>query len=185
MANDRAGHDQWRGKPAATRRIPSSRTTIATDIPELRLVALTPEDADAYYALVDRTRKHLTQHGDWTDLGEATSESVQADLAHLESLNTSFGIWLDEQMIGRVDLNPRTQGNFVLAYWLGGEFTGKGYATAACQALIDCGKATLGATNIWAGVTKGNAKSEALLRRLGFLAVADRGTYTRFSLSLT
>jgi RimJ/RimL family protein N-acetyltransferase len=153
-------------------------------MPNLRLVALAPEDTDAYYDLVDRNRGHLTQHGDWTDLGEATSESVQADLAHLDWLSTFIGNWLDEQLIGRVDLNPRTQRNFVLAYWLGGELTGKGYATAACQALIAYGKAELGATNIWAGVTKGNAKSEAVLARLGFQAVVDQGTYTRFRLSL-
>lgn len=184
LADGRSGHDQRRGGPEATLRIASSRTAIATDIPDLLLVALAPEDADAYYALVDRSRSHLTQHGDWTDLGEATPESVHADLAHLGGLKTSFGIWLDEQMIGRVDLNPRTQGNFVLAYWLGGEFTGKGYATAACKALIAYGKAELAATNIWAGVTKGNTKSEALLVRLGFQAVADQGAYTRFKLSL-
>jgi ribosomal-protein-serine acetyltransferase len=185
MADQRSGHDQQRGRPESTHRIPSPRTTIATDISNLRLVALSPNDTDAYYDLVDRNRRHLTQHGDWTDLGEATPETVQADLAHLEGLNTYFGIWLNEQLIGRVDLNPRTQGNFVLAYWLGGEFTGKGYATAACQALIAYSKAALGATNIWAGVTKGNAKSEALLARLGFQAVADQGTYTRFTLPLS
>src|SRR5215217_8151239 len=80
----------------------------------------------------------------------------------------------------QADLNARTPGNFVLGYWLGGEFTGKGYATAACKALIACGKAELGATNVYAGVTKGYAKSEALLARLGFRAIADRGTYTLF-----
>jgi RimJ/RimL family protein N-acetyltransferase len=137
------------------------------------------------YALVDCNRTHLTQHGDWTDLGETTPQSVAASLSTLDDRTTQFGIWLDRQLIGRVDLNPRTSGNFVLAYWLGGEFTGKGYATAACKALIDYGKAELGATTVWAGVTKGNAKSEALLGRLGFQTVADRGTYTLFTLPLT
>jgi hypothetical protein len=50
MADDRSGHDQRRGRSEATRRRPSSRTTIATDIPGLRLVALTSEDADTFYA---------------------------------------------------------------------------------------------------------------------------------------
>ena len=160
MADDRSGRDQTWRRPDATDRNPSPRTTIATDISNLQLVALSQNDAAAYYDLVDRNRTHLTRHGDWQDLGEATPESVRADLAHVESLNTSFGVWLDAQLIGRVDLNPRTPGNFVLAYWLGGEFTGKGYATAACQALIAYGKAERGATTIWAGVTKGNTRSE-------------------------
>ncbi len=168
-----------------TRRIPSLRTTIATDISNLRLVAITPEDADALYDLVDRSRMHLTQHGDWTDLGEATQESVAASLHTSDGPTTQFGIWLDGKLIGRADLNPRTPGNFVLGYWLGSQFTGKGYATAACKALIVYGKAELVATTIWAGVTKGNAKSEAVLRRLGFQAVADRGTYTRYKLPMS
>jgi len=185
MADDRSGHDQQRGMPEATQRIPSPRTTLATDIPDLRLVALSPHDAEAYYDLVDRNRSHLTQHGDWTELGEATPESVAASLNTLNNPATQFGIWFDRQLVGRVDLNPRTPGNFVLGYWLGGEYTGKGYATAACKALITYGKVELGATTIYAGVTKGNAKSEAVLRRLGFQAVADLGTYTRFKLPLT
>jgi RimJ/RimL family protein N-acetyltransferase len=51
-------------------------------------------------------------------------------------------------------------------------------ATAACTALIDYGQAALGVTAVYAGVTKANVKSEAVLRRLGFQAVADRGPYT-------
>ena len=185
MSDHCSVQDQQRGRPEAEHQILSPRTTIATDIPNLRLVALRPEDADAYYALVDHNRTHLTQHGDWTDLGGATPESVAASLSPFDDRTTQFGIWLDRQLIGRVDLNPRTPGNFVLAYWLGSEFTGKGYATAACKALIDYSKAGLGATTVWAGVTKGNAKSEALLGRLGFRAVADQITYTRFMLPLT
>lgn len=55
----------------------------------------------------------------------------------------------------------------------------------ACQTLIGYGQAHLGATNIYAGVTKGNAKSGALLGRLGFRTVEDRGTYTLFTLPLS
>jgi RimJ/RimL family protein N-acetyltransferase len=109
---------------------------------------------------------------------------VRASLSNLDDHNAQFGIWLDGRLIGRTDLNARTPGNFVLSYWLGGEFTGKGYATAACKALIEYGKAELGARYVYAGVAKGNAKSEALLGRLRFDAVEDRGTYTRFRLSL-
>jgi len=170
--------------PEATQRKLSPQTTITTAIPDLRLIALSPDDAETYYDLVDRNRGHLTQHGDWTELGEATPESVAASLNNFNDPATQFGIWFDGQLVGRADLNPRTLGNFVLGYWLGGEYTGKGYATAACKALIAHGKVELGASAIYAGVTKGNAKSEAVLRRLGFQAVADLGTYTRFKLPL-
>jgi ribosomal-protein-serine acetyltransferase len=160
------------------------RRTIDTDLPNLRLIGLSPDDAGALYTLIDRNRTHLTQHGDWTDLGDATPESVHASLSNMDDRHAQFGIWLDRRLIGRADLNARTPGNVVLSYWLGREFTGKGYATAACAALIAYGKAELGATNVYAGVTKGNVKSEALLGRLGFQAIEDRDTYTRFRLSL-
>ena len=163
---------------------PRGRTTIATAMPTLRLVTLTSADATTYYELVDRNRKHLTQHGDWTDLGEATPESVIESLHNPDGRDARFGIWLDGRLIGRADLNARTPGNVVLSYWLGHEFTGEGYATAACKALIAYGKAELGATNVYAGVTKGNTKSEALLGRLGFRAIEDRGAYTLFRLPL-
>lgn len=163
----------------------SSRVTLATAISDLRLIELTPDDAEAYYTLVDRNRSHLTQHGDYLDLGEATLETVAEDLTDPENHNIRFGVWLNDDLIGRVDLNPRTEEDFVVGYWLGGEYTGKGYATTACQALITYGQEALGAKTMWAGVTKGNHKSEAVLQRLGFQAVSDQGTYTRFTKPLT
>jgi RimJ/RimL family protein N-acetyltransferase len=160
------------------------RTTVGTSIPNLWLVALTHEDVDAYWELVDRNRGHLTQHGDYLDLGQATPESLAAELHDPDNRNARFGVWLDGRLIGRADLIPRTAGNFVLGYWLGCEYTGRGYATMACRALIAYGKAELGATTVYAGVTKGNVKSEALLGRLGFAFVEDRGSYTLFRLPL-
>jgi RimJ/RimL family protein N-acetyltransferase len=163
----------------------TARLALPTAIPQLRLLELLPEDAVAYYALVDRNRAHLTQHGDYLDLGEATPETVAEDLTDPQNHNARFGVWLGDQLIGRVDLNPRTAEDFVLGYWLGGEYTGKGYATAACAALIAYGQQALGARTMWAGVTKGNVKSEAVLHRLGFEEVSDQGTYTRFKRRLS
>ncbi|HEX5501962.1 MAG TPA: GNAT family N-acetyltransferase [Thermomicrobiales bacterium] len=151
----------------------------------MRLVALSPDDAGAYYALVDRNRGHLTQHGDYAELGRATPASVIEDLRDPQGGNARFGIWLGDTLIGRADLSPRMPGHFVIGYWLGSEYTGRSYATRACAALIRHGRDTLGATAIFAGVTKGNAASEALLSHLGFCAIDDRGTYTLFKLPLT
>ncbi|MFT4038445.1 MAG: GNAT family N-acetyltransferase [Thermomicrobiales bacterium] len=158
---------------------------LATALPNLWLTALRPEDATAYYALVDRNRDHLTQHGDYLDLGEATPESVLEDLRHPQPGAMCCGIWFDDHVIGRADLTPRTTVDVVLGYWLGREFTGHGYATLAGAALIAYGASVLGAQTVWAGVTKGNSKSEAVLARLGFHAVSDQGTYTRFCRRLT
>lgn len=165
-------------------RTDSRKQTIPTDLPDLNLVELTLDDARAYYCLVDRNRDHLTQHGDYLDLKEATMESVIDHLSDPADKNAKFGIWLNDMLIGRADLSPRVPGHLVIGYWLGGEYTGNGYATMACKALIQHGQDRLGATDIFAGVTKGNTASEALLGRLGFERIEDKDTYTLFRLTL-
>ena len=52
------------------------KLTLVTSHPILKLIALTSEDADVYYKLVDTNRAHLTQNGDYSDLKEASLESV-------------------------------------------------------------------------------------------------------------
>lgn len=163
----------------------SLKQTISTDLPGLYLSELTLDDTQDYYRLVDRNRDHLTQHGDYSDLKQATLESVINNLSDPADKIARFGIWLNDTLVGRVDLSPRAPGHFVIGYWLGCEYTGNGYATSACKALVQHGQDRLGATDIFAGVTKGNTASEALLGRLGFERAEDRGKYTLFQLPLS
>ena len=153
---------------------------IETDLTGLRLIRLRRDHAAALYNLIDRNRGHLTQHGDYQDLGQATPDSVVESLTNPIDQNIKYGIWLNDDLIGRVDLSPRDAGTFVIGYWLGSDFTGHGYATLACRSLINDAIQQQLATTIYAGVTKGNVKSEALLSRLGFTMIEDRGTYTLF-----
>lgn len=146
----------------------------------LTLRELTSQDAAVYYALVDANRDHLTRHGDYQDLKVATLESVTADLDSVVAGHLCFGAWYRGELVGRFDLIRRAPGNFVLGYWLGKDSTGRGFATVAGDALIQYGRKHLGATDIWAGVTKGNDASVAVLHRLGLQAVEDMGEYTRF-----
>ncbi|EAA8855167.1 TPA: GNAT family protein [Escherichia coli] len=71
-----------------------------------------------------------------------------------------------------------------MEYWLDQHKTGKGYATAALRALIGHAKNALTASDLYAGVTHGNARSVALLARAGFSPVADFEKYTRYHLPL-
>jgi len=161
-----------------------ARTTITTAIPGLRLTEFVPADAPTYYSLVDRNRTHLSQHGDYTELTHATLASVTKHLTEPAGEQRRFGIWLNDTLIGRADVSPRLPGHIVIGYWLGSEYTGNGYATIACKALIAYARDHLDATDIFAGVTKGNGASEALLGRLGFEVREDKGTYTLFRLRL-
>ncbi len=113
----------------------------------------------------------------------ATLASVREELGAATD-NLVLGIWRDRELIGRVDLIPKDLGIFVIGYWLGRDFLGRGYMTEACRALIAYAQADLGATTVYAGVTKGNRASEAVLERLGFARVTDMGSYHRFRLDL-
>lgn len=162
----------------------SDRLTIPTDMPALSLVELTVDDAPDYFHLIARNRDHLTRFGDYQEVLQASLESTIEDLSNPRDRNAKFGIWLAGSLIGRADLSPRTPGNFVLGYWLSGDHIGNGYATMACRALLRYGREMLGATDVYAGVTKGNVRSEAVLGRLGFTAVEDRDKYKLFQLDL-
>ncbi len=56
---------------------------------------------------------------------------------------------------------------------------GKGFATASVRAIVGYA-ASLGGTEIFAGVNRGNLASRAVLRRCGFETLAELDTYTRF-----
>jgi RimJ/RimL family protein N-acetyltransferase len=153
---------------------------LETGIEGLTLRKLTVADTERYLDLLDRNRAHLTAFGDFTEVLTLTKEDVQLELATDEPAR--FGILLDEALIGRVDLQPKGSDEAVLGYWLDEAHMGHGYATASCRAVIGAGRASMGMRDVWAGVSHGNARSEALLRRLGFEPVADMGTYARFHL---
>jgi ribosomal-protein-serine acetyltransferase len=156
------------------------RAELETDIEGLSLRRLTAADADRYIDLLDRNQDHLTAFGDFTEVLTLTKEDVRLELATDEAAR--FGILLRGALIGRVDLQLKGSGDAVLSYWLDKAHVGHGYATASCRAVIGAGRMSGEIRDVWAGVSHGNARSEALLRRLGFEPVADMGTYTRFHL---
>jgi RimJ/RimL family protein N-acetyltransferase len=155
---------------------------LGTEISGLVLRPLGVDDLERYAALVSRNRTHLTRHGDYEELARSSERDLESELR--EEAAARFGVWFKDALIGRVDLIPRDGTNAVLAYWLDRYHVGSGFATAACRELLVYGAASLAVTDVWAGVTHGNDRSVALLRRLGFDQVEDMGTYTRFHLAL-
>ena len=153
-----------------------------TDMDGLTLRPLDVDDLPQFAALVSRNGEHLTSHGDYRDLVRSTPEEMETELR--TSRVGRFGVWLDETLIGRVDLIPQDGPNAVLGYWLDRDRLGSGFATAACRALLAYGETEMRITDVWVGVTHGNERSVAVLVRLGFEPVQDMGAYTRFHRAL-
>ncbi|MFE1349734.1 GNAT family N-acetyltransferase [Streptomyces sp. NPDC058757] len=157
---------------------------LGTGVRGLTLCALTAEQADEYYALIDRNREHLTRHGDYRTLAASDYRTARAELLDDPGPSLRCGVLLHGALIGRVDLVAVNPPKYGFGYWLDHGATGHGYATAACRALIEYGATALGATDVFAGVTHGNDKSGAVLTRLGFKVAEVFETYTRHHLAL-
>jgi RimJ/RimL family protein N-acetyltransferase len=156
---------------------------LETEIDGLRLRSLREIDPDAYVALVRANAVHLTRGGDYRELIQKTDEELRAEVA-VAAADLVFAVELDGSMVGRVDLIPRDPGHVVIGYWLAEPATGRGSMTAAIETLLGHARSDLGATDVWAGVTKGNEPSARLLARCGFERVSDEGSYERFHRSL-
>jgi RimJ/RimL family protein N-acetyltransferase len=157
---------------------------LPTALEGVELRELTVDDADEYFALVQRSAVHLTARGDYRDEVAATHADVVAMLATRTELPLRFGVFDGGALVGRVDLVPVDPPRFGLGYWLGEGVTGRGIATNAVGALLDHARTVLGATDIFAGITHGNVASEAVVTRLGFARVADFESYSRWHRAL-
>lgn len=154
---------------------------LPTDLPGLTLRHLNADDAPAYHALLTANRAHLTQHGDYQEETAKDLAAVTADLTRPGDLR--YGVWHDDTLIGRADLVAVAPPRYSLGYFLAETATGRGYATAACRAIIDLA-VRLGATDVYAGVTHGNKASAAVLERAGLHQVAEFDTYVRYHRAL-
>ena len=158
---------------------------IATSVAKLLLREIATDDARELFTLIQDNREHLTAQGDYADLVVKTYSDIQADLAKVSGRGLNFAIEFNGQIVGRLDLVPVDPPRYGIGYWLRKDATGKGYATTAIDALAEHARSTLVASDLYAGVTHGNEKSVAVLKRAGFHQVADLGRYARFHRSLS
>jgi ribosomal-protein-serine acetyltransferase len=141
--------------------------------PGLELVAATPELASSYYALIQRNLERLARWEPWA--GEPqTLSGVRVYLAW-QAQGLSAGtlvplvMMLDGNVVGscsaRIDQTDQVA---EIGYWIDGEQEGTGIASAAVDALVthlfrrgDIGR-------VQARTAAANARSRAMLERLGF-----------------
>lgn len=155
--------------------------TVPTALPGVVLALFTGDDAEAYLELMRANREHLTRHGNFLEEVDASPEAIRAAFSRHESGEEwAYGVRVHGLLIGRVSLVAVDPPRYGLGFWLDRAATGRGYATAACEALTQEAKRSLAATDIYCGVTHGNDPSSAVLHRLGFAPVTEFNTYTRF-----
>ncbi|MBI4941660.1 MAG: GNAT family N-acetyltransferase [Actinobacteria bacterium] len=152
-----------------------------TAVAGLELRPLLAGDADRYLALAQANREHLTAHGDYVDEVAASVGDVRAQLERTAAdPPLTFGIWWQDTLVGRCDLVPVDPPRYGLGYWVSAASQGRGLASAAVSAVLAYAQTRCTATDVFAGVTHGNERSVALLRRLGFVEAARFERYTRF-----
>ena len=149
-------------------------------------IQLTPLTVDADSMLLAQYGALMTSNADRINLppGEAarsSREHVQA-LGDPGNRNIRFAIVSGDVVVGRLDLVPVEPPRFSIGYWLGREHTRQGLATSAVLLAAEHARGHLRATDLYAGVKKGNHASTRVLTKAGFTHVADQGTYDRFHL---
>ncbi|MBO9587772.1 GNAT family protein [Devosia sp.] len=167
-----AGPEAFRGAP------------LRTAVQDLVLKELGPADAEAFHALVQNNRAHLTSYGDFEQEVAAPLEKWTAEFASAPNAGCRFGIFLAGRLIGRVDIIAVDPPRYSIGYWLEEAAVGRGYAGAAVARLVTLAREELSASDLYAGVTHGNVRSEALLGRLGFAPVANFERYKRYHLPI-
>jgi RimJ/RimL family protein N-acetyltransferase len=85
-----------------------------------------------------------------------------------------------DQLLGTVSLrNYARDRRAELGYWLAAHAWGRGYATEACDAVVDLGFGELALARIYAQVLVGNAASMRVLEKLGMLVEGTKRQHVR------
>lgn len=164
-----------------------------TKIPGLILRDLEPDDAPAFADLVSRNREHLMAGN-----GSVPPEKVEDVVAWMcprWDRNFGLALWLDDVLIGHITvshlthdggdaeaLRAQSPDGWGIGYWLGAEYTGRGYATEGCRTLMDHVRSEFRATDFYSGTLVTNEKSQAVLRRLGFEVYKTTDTFISYRL---
>lgn len=142
----------------------------------LRLFPLDIQHKDAYFALISNNKEWVKESFPITVLNTSTSSKTAIYLKHLQGnwlqdKGGKLGIWLDTTLIGMVMIKnidwsiPKCE----LGYFVGEEFSRKGYATEAIQAVLSYCFNNLIFLKVFVRVIATNIPSLALAKKCGFI----------------
>lgn len=136
---------------------------------EITLRQFAERDADAIFSLIDRNREHLSQNEDDTANKYRCMEDVLKSIQkprNPEKLR--FGIWVGDSLVGSVNMTPDLENGAEIGYYLGNEFTKKGYMGRSVKRLVRYGFEEKKLDQIYARVHRDNEGSMAVLVKVGF-----------------
>lgn len=148
---------------------------------ELRPMSL--DHAEALYALIDRNRARLHEWLPWATWSFSMDDLIafitdrERDNAERNSLTTV--IFVNGEMCGSIGLHAidKQHRNTSIGYWIDIHYEGRGIVTEACRAIVTEGFRNYGLHRIDIQCARGNARSSALARRLGFV---EEGTLREY-----
>ncbi len=165
---------------------------LPTARPDLQLRQLVLEDAETLFALIDRNRRHLSQHGDPVARHYVNCARVRESIVGAYPIPARkplrYGVWYRGALAGSIALglgHERELGIGEFGYWLGKEFCGRGLATEAVRALARHSFTELCVDKLCAHVHFNNLASQRVLARIGFenLGLDEDERFFRFELA--
>jgi RimJ/RimL family protein N-acetyltransferase len=124
------------------------------------------------FDLISRNRDHLSQFGDVTSRNYTTYEQMlNSIILPRNPFRLRFGIRNAEgTYVGSINLTPTVENREIgeIGYYIGREFEGQGYTTAAVNALTDYAFENLGYQELFGSVVDGNDGSLRVLEKAGY-----------------
>jgi ribosomal-protein-serine acetyltransferase len=145
----------------------------------LTLRALSVDQADEVFAIVDSNRDYLGRWLPWVQHTHTSQDSRQFIESTLQKREDGseygFGIIVDERAVGHISLMHITDDQEPeIGYWIAEEYSGRGLVTKAAQAVTDLGFKTLGLEKIIIRAEPENIGSNVVAEKLGYEFVDQR-----------
>lgn len=141
----------------------------------VELKTFTVSDAPEIFSLIDRNREHLSRFEEDKETSRKYPNLETTVLSITKPRNSNkrrFAIRNQNgEFVGSINLTPDEDDptSAEVGYYLGSEFTGKGYMTESVKALTDYAFSVLGCKKIYGKVVNGNENSVQVLKRCGFV----------------
>lgn len=146
--------------------------------PGLEVRLLQPEHAAELFALVDANRAALREWLPWVDatckVGDSERFIAEALRERTATRAYQAGIWSMGALVGGIGHNRIDAAARVAfpGWWLVPAAQGQGLMTPCCQVVFAHAFTQLLVTRIVVGVAMGNARGQAIVKRLGFKQIS-------------